>query len=382
VKTRQPCRAPFSGATVFSALGLIAALFLGNAAQANDNILIGQSAPLTGSNAEFGNDIRNGALAYFNKVNAAGGIGGRKIELITLDDRNDRKTAGKNAEKLVNENKVSALFGFASATLSLDAMPVVADKKVPFVAPFTGADVMRKQSPYVFTLRASYEEELGKILSFWSSLGIDRITVIHYDDEVGNQNFKTVADFMQKSKKQSTGIKIKRNAAVDPAIYERIVASDPQIVVITTLFGPAAEIVKELRSRNRPYMYSSLSFVGASQLAKVGGADANGISVAAVVPLPTNMSVPVVKECDDAIRKIPNATLTFTSLEACIGTKVLVEAMKKGGKDVSRDSLYRGLQALGSYDAGGYLVNLGPKARHGSSFVDLAVISKSGGFRS
>lgn len=351
-------------------------------ASANEPIVIGQSAPLTGSNAEFGNDIRNGALAYFNKVNAAGGIGGRKIELVTLDDKNDRKTAGANAGKLVNENKATALFGFASATLSLDAMNVVADKKVPFFAPFTGADVMRKQSPYVFTVRASYEDELSKILNFWSSLGIQRITVIHYDDEVGNQNFKTVADFMQKVNKQSTSIKIKRNAAVESATYDRIIASDPQIVVITTLFGPAAEIVKQLRNRNKPYMYSSLSFVGPSQLAKVGGADASGISVASVVPLPTNMMVPVVKECDEAIKKIPNATLSFTSLEACIAAKVLVEGMKRGGKDVSRDSLYRGLQALGTYDAGGYTVNFGATGRHGSKFVELAVISRSGGFRS
>jgi hypothetical protein len=90
---------------------------------AADKIVIGQSTPLTGSNAEIGKEIRAGALAYFKKVNDAGGVNGRQIELVSLDDKNDRKTAGQNAVKLVNENHVVALFGFASATLSLDAMP-------------------------------------------------------------------------------------------------------------------------------------------------------------------------------------------------------------------------------------------------------------------
>jgi len=231
-------------------------------------------------------------------------------------------------------------------------------------------------------MRASYEEELAKILTFWSSLGIQRITVVHYDDEVGHQNFKTVGIFMDKAGKRSTGVKIKRNAAVGPETYDQIINSDPQIVVITTLFGPAAEIVKGLAKRNKPYMYSSLSFVGASQLAKAGGAEASGVSVASVVPLPTNTTIPIVKECDEAMRKIEGGKLTFTSLEACISAKVLVEAMRRAGKEVSRDSLYKGLQAIGTQDLGGYTVRFGQNDHHGSSFVDLTVISKTGGFKS
>ena len=71
-------------------------------ASAADRIVIGQSAPLTGSNAEIGKDIRDGAAAYFRKVNEAGGVNGRQIELLSVDDKNDRKTAGANAVKLVN----------------------------------------------------------------------------------------------------------------------------------------------------------------------------------------------------------------------------------------------------------------------------------------
>src|SRR6266436_1114719 len=84
-------------------------------------ITIGQSAPLSGSNQELGQDIRNGALAYFKKLNDAGGVHGRRIELVTLDDANDVKRAGENTQKLIEEQGVFALFGYASATLSRPA---------------------------------------------------------------------------------------------------------------------------------------------------------------------------------------------------------------------------------------------------------------------
>jgi ABC-type branched-subunit amino acid transport system substrate-binding protein len=361
------------------AAGLV--LALPPSLQAADKILVGQSAPLTGSNAEIGKDIRAGALAYFQKVNEAGGVNGRQVELITLDDKNDRKTAGRNAVKLVNEEGVVALFGFASTTLSLDAMPIVKEKHVPFFAPFTGADAIHKQGPYVFVMRASYEDELIKILDHWESLGADRVTVLHYDDEIGNANYRTVERIMAKAGKKAVSVKIERNKPVGPADMQRIIAADPQVLIITTLYGPTAQLIKMLRQSNHPYNMTALSFVGPSQLAKAAGTDAAGVSVAGVVPPPAKTVLPIVRECGEAIRKAGIPELNYTNLESCIAAKVLVEAMRRAGREVTRETLYKGFNALGQYDTGGYVVHFGPNERHGSSFVELAVISKGGQFR-
>jgi branched-chain amino acid transport system substrate-binding protein len=350
------------------------------AAHGAERILIGQSAPLTGSNAEIGKDIRAGALAYFRKVNDAGGIQGRKIDLVSLDDKNDRKAAGVNAVKLVADGCV-ALFGFASATLSLDAMPIVKEKRVPFFAPFTGADAIHKQNSFVFVMRASYADELVKILEHWGNLGVTRVTVVHYDDEIGNQNFATVERIMKAAGKGAIGVKIKRNADVDDAAIEAIVKSDPQVIVATTLYGATTQVIRGLKVVKRPYTMTSLSFVGPSQLAKNAGADAVGVSVAGVVPPPNKTSVPVIKECGEALRKSGVKELNYTNLEACIAAKVLVEALRRAGDDHSRDGLYRALVGLGTYDAGGYAVTFGPDSRHGSHYVELAVIAKGGLFR-
>lgn len=344
-------------------------------------IVVGQSAPLTGSNAEIGKDIRDGALAWFKRVNEAGGINGRKVELVSLDDRNDRKTAGANAVKLVNENGAVALFGFASATLSLDAMPVVKEKKVPFFAPFTGADAIHRQNGFVFVMRASYADELEKILEHWKNLGVTRVTVVNYDDEIGNQNYATVARIMERAGKKAVGVKLKRNAPVEKAQIDAIIASDPEVVVATTLYGATSQVIKGLKAAGKPYNMTSLSFVGPSQLAKEAGQDAAGVSVAGVVPPPAKSMVPVIKECGEAIRAAGLPELNYTNLEACIAAKVLTEAMRRAGKDVTRESLYKALNGLGSLDVGGYVVNFGPANRHGNRYVELAVIGRNGQFR-
>jgi len=150
---------------------------------------------------------------------------------------------------------------------------------------------------------------------------------------------------------------------------------------VTTLYGPTAELIRMLHASNHPYNVTALSFVGPSQLAKAAGPDAAGISVAGVVPPPGKTMLPIVRECGEAIKKAGIAELNYTNLESCIAAKVLVEAIRRAGKDVTREGLYKSLASMGSYDTGGYVVRFGPSERQGSNYVELAVISKSGQFR-
>jgi ABC-type branched-subunit amino acid transport system substrate-binding protein len=361
---------------------LVPALLLAAAPGFAADIVVGQSVPLSGSNAELGNDIRNGALAYFKKVNDVGGLPQGKIKLVSLDDKNQTKLSEENTKKLVNEENVVALFGYASSTLSIPAMPTVAEKKVPFFAPFTGADTIRKQNEYVYTVRSTYADEIGKIVNFWGNLGSTRVTVLHYDDAVGKENYQTVAESLKKFGSTPVSIPVKRNADITPAEVKQVVDSNPNVLLVTTSYAPAAQLIKQLKGSGKQYMVTSLSFAGASQLAKALGPDASGVSVAVDVPTPRSHSVPVVKECGDAWtasgQKDP---MSVTALESCIAAKVLVEGMKRSGKEVTRASLQRSLDALGRVDAGGYVVNFKPNFHHGGSYVGIALLTPSGEVR-
>jgi branched-chain amino acid transport system substrate-binding protein len=359
----------------------VSSLIFSMSSHAEDDWVIGQSAPLTGGNAAFGKDIRDGALAYFKSVNAKGGINGRDIELISLDDKNDRKQAGENAQILLRDKKAAALFGFASATLSLDAMPLAEKANVLFFAPFSGANPVRKASPVVFTLRASYGEELEKMLSFWTGLGMKQVVVVHYDDEVGKQNLAVVADYLAKQGKQPKAISLQRNAKIDATQINELVNLKPDVLINTVLSGHAAEISRQLVSRGLVVLTSSLSFVGAQQYITAAGEAASGVSIAQVVPNPTS-TLPIVRECAKALQDSGiTVAMNSTHLEACIGAKVLTEAMRRAKKPGNAEALLASMSSLGEYDTGGFVVSYAPTKHHGSKYVVLGMVSRDGRMR-
>ena len=343
-------------------------------------IVIGQSTPLTGSNAELGNDIRNGALAYLQKINDAGGVHGRRIELVTIDDGNAVPRAEENTKKLVEEMGVFALFGYPSATLSRPALPFVEKHKVPFLSPFTGADPMRVFNKHVYNMRASYADELEKIVEHFQVLGVKRFSIVYYDDVVGRENL-TAVDRALKARGLTavSHAAFKERAKPDIAAgVKEVAAGQPDVIILTTLYKATSDFIKLARQQGMGAAMVSNSFPGASPLAKeLGGKDGSGVIVATVVPPPSKRSLPIVQEYQAAIEKqLGKKEWSFTSMESFIAAKVMVEALRKAGPKPTREGFMRELDNMKAYDVGGYVVGFGPNNHNGSSFVELTVIGR------
>jgi len=342
-------------------------------------IVIGQSAPLTGANAELGNDIRNGALAYFAKVNAAGGVHGRKIELASLDDGNAVPRAEANTKKLVEEAGVFALFGYASATLSRPALPTVEKNKVPFLAPFTGADPMRVFHKYVYNMRGSYAEELEKIVEHFAPLGVKRFSIVYYDDVVGKENLAAVERALKKRNLAVVSVAAFKDRAkpdIEAGVKD-VAKGQPDVVILTTLYKATADFVRLSQKMGFGAQMASNSFPGASPLAKELGADGAGVIVATVVPPPSKRSVPIVQEYQIAIEKqLGKKDLSFTSLESYISAKITVEALRRAGPKLTREGFMQALDNMKDFDTGGYLIRFSPNDHNGSSFVELTVLGR------
>ncbi len=340
-------------------------------------ILLGQSAPLSGSNKSLGDDIRNGALAYFKKVNEAGGVNGRRIELLTLDDANDTKRSGENTRKLLEENSVLALFGYASATLSRPALPFVEKHKAPFLAPFTGADPMRAFNKYVYNMRASYADELEKIVDHYTRFGTKRFAIVHYDDAVGKENY-TAVDRALKERKLSpvsaAAFKDRAKPDVEAGVKE-VLKGDPDVIILTTLYKATSDFIKLARKAGSNAQMVSNSFPGSTALSKELGKDGVGVVIAQVVPSPSFTAVPVLPEYRAAIDKLLGTQeYSFTSLEGFIAAKVVVEAIRRAGSNLTRETFMTALDNMSSYDAGGYVVNFSARNHNGSRFVELTMI--------
>jgi ABC-type branched-subunit amino acid transport system substrate-binding protein len=369
-----------------AAVVALACLFAGGLAHAQGvsktTILIGQSSPFSGSNKELGDDIREGLQAYFKQVNETGGVNGRRLELIALDDANDAKRSGENARILIEQRGVLALVGYASATLSLPAMPFVEKNKVAFVGPFTGAEPMRTFRRNVYNIRASYADELEKIVDFYTTTGMKKFSVIHYDDAVGKENLSAVELALTKRglKPSSIGT-LKRNQTDLGAAVSDVVKAAPDVVIATTLYKTTGDFIKSAKKAGSGAQFASISFVGASALATELGEEGLGVVVSQVVPPFARNSIPVVREYQAALEKsLGKKDYSFTSLESYIGAKVLVEAIRRAGANPTREGLLKTLDSMQNFNVGGYLVDFSPSNHNGSRYVELTAISKAGRF--
>jgi ABC-type branched-subunit amino acid transport system substrate-binding protein len=241
---------------------------------------------------------------------------------------------------------------------------------------------VRKAPPVVYTMRASYGEEMEKILAFWTGLGMKKVVVVHYDDEVGKQNFAVVAQYLSKQNGvPPAALSLKRNQAVEDAHIDQLRDAKPDVIINTTLSGAAAEISKRLAKRGTFVPMSSLSFVGAQQYIEAAGESSAGVSIAQVVPNPSS-SIPVVRECAKALADSGiTRPMNSTHLEACIGAKVLVEAMRRAKKPGDPAAVLAAMASMGSYDTGGFTVNYGAGRHHGSSYVELGMVTRDGRLR-
>jgi branched-chain amino acid transport system substrate-binding protein len=358
----------------------IAAALLGAAARADD-IVLGQSVPLSGTNADIGRDMRDGALAVFTKINAAGGMAGRKIQLVSLDNANNRARALDNTKQLIETSKAVALFGYNSATVSLDALPLIKQNNMALFAPFTGSPSARNH-PHVFTIRASYKDEAEKIVSQQKSGGSTKALVLYYDDEAGKSNAEMVTAVFDAANKPRT-LAVKRNTKLEPSVFDGILKDPPHYVLATTQFMVVGDLLQVAQAKGVNVLVAALSFVNPDELADTYGTLARGTIVSQVVPAPRGanlISNAAVKECASLLQALNGAKLNYTSLESCLAAKALVRVIQKvGPTKVNRTSLLEGLEKAGKIDLDGFALDFG-KDNHGSHFVDLTILSRNGQF--
>jgi branched-chain amino acid transport system substrate-binding protein len=350
------------------------------AAQAQD-IVIGQSVALSGPNADIGRDMRDGALAVFAKFNSANPIG-RRVKLVTMDNANNRQRAADNTRLLMDQGAM-ALFGYNSATNSLDALPPVAAAKMLFLAPFSGSASLRSH-PNVYTVRASYKDEVAKIIESKRLVGALKAVVLYYDDEVGRSNYALSADaFADAGLEKPPGVAVKRNGKLGPEVIDDLLKSAPHYVLATTQYSAVGDYLKLAAQSGTPTPVAALSFVNPDELRETVGNAARGTIVSQVMPSPSpsnQVSIPVIRECADALNALNGSPLNYTTLESCVAAKVLVAALRKAGPKVDRESLLAAMGSLGRTDLGGFTLNYGGGNHHGSNWVDLSILSRGNHF--
>ncbi|HUP29513.1 MAG TPA: ABC transporter substrate-binding protein, partial [Usitatibacter sp.] len=217
----------------------------------NDRVLIGQTAGFTGTQAGAVNENTAGARMYIDWVNKNGGVHGRKIELVSLDDVFDPKKAGANAKILIDEKKVFAMFLTRGTPHNEVIIPLIKAAGVPLVAPSTGAQLLHEPvNPLIFNVRAKYQLEAEKGIVQLSSMGIQRIGVIHVEDSFGKDALAGAVRGFAEANVKPLGIwSYDRTTPKFETAVAGLLATNPQAAVLLGSGNHVAEIVKQIRAK-------------------------------------------------------------------------------------------------------------------------------------
>ena len=347
-----------------------------------DKVVLGQAAVFSGPAAQLGIQMRNGIKAYFDYVNEKGGVHGRKLELVTEDDRYEASVAPAASKKLIEQHKVFALLGYVGTPTGTAHLPVVTQAKVPLVGMFTGAEVLRVPfNRYVFHVRASYYDETEKIVEHVLSTGGKKISVFYQADNYGEAGRKGTEIALEKRgmKIHSTGTVERNTVKVEEAV-KSINASQPDAIVMVSAYTSCAEFIRQMKKTGSAASFYNVSFVGSKALADALGKEGSGVAISQVVPFPWARSMPVVKEYQELAKHAGFTDYNFSAMEGFLTAKVMVEGLRRAGKDLTREGLISALEKMQDVDLGGFYVGYSPSNRAGSKFVDLTIISHDGKF--
>ena len=363
---------------------LAAGATLGQGQVAGDEtVLFGQSAPLSGPAQQLGSDVREGLMAAFAEANRNGGVHGRMLELLSLDDTYEPASTVANTESLIEEHNVFALIGSVGTPTALVAVPVAAEAGVPFIAPVTGAEFLRDDHwETVVNLRASYFQETREIVTrLVEDLGVDRIAVLYQDDSYGRAGLNGVQAALKDRGMElvAVGVYTRNTTAVKTALLELRVAA-PGAVVLIGAYSPVATAIQWARYIGMEAVFATVSFSGTNALAEAMGTRGQGVYVTQVVPFPSPTS-PVARAYLAALRaNSRRSSPSFVSFEGYLAGRLAIVGLERMGPSLDRAEFLRQVLQGPPIDLDGFRLSYGGDDNQGSDQVFLTVIGSTLGY--
>ncbi|HEX2547242.1 MAG TPA: ABC transporter substrate-binding protein [Ramlibacter sp.] len=348
-------------------------------AAAASPILVGQSAALTGAQAGFGTAIRDGLQTALNSVNRSGGIHGRPVQLLSLDDQGDQAKTEANIATLTANPRLVGLTGFTTRPCSEAGALMAAREGIVLVGAFSGTPLLYgDKAPTTFTTRASYERELEAIVQHYRFLGVSNFGFVHLED-AKSTNVPLLEKILGKhgGKLVVTAGIDRKGPALNAAAIKTLETSKPEMLIILANNAPLTGFLREYAPRTLVLPKMVISFVDREKLLADLGRDAAGVGFSVVVPEYTKEKYRVVREFLAHARE-SKVAISPVSLEGFVTGLVLAEGLRQARSD-SRAALVEGMSRLASLDMGYTNLRYSRSERSGSRFVDLSLASRSAG---
>ncbi len=346
-------------------------------------IRLGQSAPVSGPLAQVGIAVRDAALAVFAEANAQGGIGGREIQLVTLDDEDRAERTSVNVKLLASQHQVVGMFGFVGAGAHRAGARGAVEEGLPYIAPFSGSQELRSGSlPWIYNLRAGHVDEIEYIARHTRQIGIRRVALLsEYNSQGWELRDALITAF------ESRGDSVAAISSIDhegskyslPGAVTSVLAGQPQAILLGADYVASARFVEAARQAGFTGLFYTLSTVGGNALIDMLGPQAAGLSVTQVAPFPWTSASAIGRHFQTFCAR-HKVEASFASMEAYLAANMLVDAMKRSRGELTPVRLAEALDALPPHDFGGFVAAFYGKSRRVPAQVDLTVYSKNGKF--
>lgn len=336
-------------------VGITASSALAQAPGVSDNsILVGSCSALDGPARFLGNQTVLGATTYLHSINDDGGVFGRKVQLLAFDDGYDPDKAPACFKRMTREG-VFALGFFVGTPTAKVYVPMAQDEKIPVVGLFTGAQMLYEPlKHYVVNVRASYYDETREQVDKLWDVNVHKIGVLYQDDAFGKAVLDGVRLALQKHNSTPAGLgTFARNTMDVDGGLKDVMTARPQAVVLVGPYAPVAAIVKKAHAAGWRPLFLTVSFVGTEEFIKEAGSDAEGTIITQVVPPYDRTDYPTVALYRKLLGKYyPDTAPSFVSLEGFVDAMVLVEGLKRAGKDLTREKFITGIESIHEMNVG------------------------------
>ena len=333
---------------------------------------IGQSSALTGAQAPFGTQMRAGVQLLIAHTNAAGGVRGKPLEFISLDDAGDENKTRENTKALLNQG-CDILVGYTTRPCCVAGAEMANKAQIPFVGPFSGTPALYRNDGTTFTVRASYDDELAAIVNHLAPLGYDDIAFVYLNDAAKVNLPLMEKNLARHQLKLRTAIGVDRNSRETAKQAQALLASKPKAIVALANNLPLTELIRQTKPQLPGTTWHIISFIDSEKLVADLQQLASGLVLSQVVPVPQKLSQMVVAEFRRLWDKTyPGVPPTPTALEGYVAARTMV-----AGLQANPDKPLAGLEAV-NMDLGSHLVKFGAGRHNGSTYVNLAILRRGG----
>jgi ABC-type branched-subunit amino acid transport system substrate-binding protein len=327
------------------------------------DIKLGMSTVLSGPTANLGINMRDGVLAAFDEANRAGGVQGRKLRLVALDDGYEPQNAISNIKKLILDEHVETIIGNVGTPTAVVSVPIALENKVPFYGAFTGAGILRKTPPdrYVWNFRAGYKEETSAMVNaLISNAGLkpEEIGFFSQRDAYGDAGFGGGMEALHQKGLKKGGkilhVRYERNTLAVEEALATLLTSEPQpkALIMIGAYAPCAKFIKLASENSYKPIFLNVSFVGSDSLCKELGATGEGVVITQVVPhFDANLSgchayLQALKALNGQLRP------SFGSLEGYLAARILIKTLHTIKGEIGRETINGAFEHLGEIDLG------------------------------